>query len=118
MVGPELDLQRLFKAILENCIHHHDQPSGCITVGTIEQEDRVVIRVEDDGPGIPAEDRVRATHPFTRLDEARGEGSGSVGLGLAIVTDVVRAHGGRLELNESVDLGGLRAEMVLPRENS
>jgi len=71
--------------------------------------------VEDDGPGIAVEDRVKATRPFTRLDAARGAGSGSVGLGLAIVTDVARSHGGTLMLEHSPDMGGLRAELVLPK---
>lgn len=71
--------------------------------------------VEDDGPGIAAQDRSKAMRPFTRLDAARGAGSGSVGLGLAIVTDVARSHGGTLLLQDSPDLGGLRAELVLPK---
>jgi two-component system osmolarity sensor histidine kinase EnvZ len=71
--------------------------------------------VEDNGPGIPEADRARATRPFTRLDAARSAGRGSVGLGLAIVTDVARSHGGTLVLGESPDLGGLRAELVLPK---
>jgi two-component system osmolarity sensor histidine kinase EnvZ len=55
------------------------------------------------------------TRPFKRLDDARSESKGSVGLGLAIVTDVARAHGGTLVLDASADLGGLRAELVLPK---
>lgn len=71
--------------------------------------------VEDDGPGIPADRRTEMTRPFKRLDDARSESKGSVGLGLAIVTDVARAHGGTLVLDASADLGGLRAELVLPK---
>lgn len=75
----------------------------------------VTFVIEDDGPGIPQAQREIATRPFARLDAARGEAEGSVGLGLAIVTDVVRAHGGRLELGISAELGGLRAAMIFPR---
>jgi two-component system osmolarity sensor histidine kinase EnvZ len=72
--------------------------------------------VEDDGPGIPAEDRTRAVAPFSRLDAARNQDlGGGVGLGLAIALDVARSHGGALELGESAALGGLRAALRLPR---
>ncbi len=74
------------------------------------------ILVEDDGPGIPEALRDEALRPFTRLDPARNQDRGSgVGLGLAIVADIARTHGGALHLGESERLGGLRAEMVLAR---
>lgn len=76
----------------------------------------VVFRVEDDGPGIPADRRDDAVRPFTRLDPARNQDRGTgVGLGLAIVEDIARAHGGSLRLSDSEDLGGLKAEIVLAR---
>lgn len=72
--------------------------------------------VEDDGPGIPPEDRARAMTPFTRLDPARNQDlDGNVGLGLSIALDVARSHGGNLELGESEELGGLRALLRIPR---
>ena len=74
------------------------------------------IRVEDDGPGIPQERRGEATRPFTRLDPARNQDLVTgVGLGLAITTDVARAHGGVLRLGESSRMGGLRADIVIAR---
>lgn len=74
------------------------------------------IRVEDDGPGIPENRRLEATRPFTRLDPARNQDKGGgVGLGLAIATDIARAHGGVLRLGESTRLGGLRADIVVAR---
>jgi len=74
------------------------------------------IRVEDDGPGIPEAQRVDAVKPFSRLDPARNQDKGSgVGLGLAIATDIARAHGGVLRLGESTRLGGLRADIVIAR---
>ena len=72
--------------------------------------------VEDDGPGIPVDRREEAVRPFTRLDPARNQDRGSgVGLGLAIVADIARSHGGVLRLTDSEDLGGLKAELVLAR---
>ncbi|MFS4583073.1 ATP-binding protein [Phaeobacter sp. C3_T13_0] len=74
------------------------------------------IRVEDDGPGIAEDDRIEATRPFTRLDPARNQDLGSgVGLGLAIVTDIARAHGGTLRLGQSDELRGLQADIVIGR---
>ena len=74
------------------------------------------IRVEDDGPGIPEDQREQATKPFTRLDPARNQDKGGgVGLGLAIAVDVARSHGGVLRLGVSERLGGLRADIVIAR---
>jgi len=72
--------------------------------------------VEDDGPGIPPERYDEALSPFVRLDPARNQDRGSgVGLGLSIVADIARTHGGVLRLGESTRLGGLKAELVLAR---
>ncbi|MCG7626304.1 ATP-binding protein [Epibacterium sp. MM17-32] len=72
------------------------------------------IRVEDDGPGIPDDLRGDAVRPFTRLDPARNQDRGTgVGLGLAIVADIARAHGGTLRLETSEELGGLQADIVI-----
>ena len=74
------------------------------------------LRVEDDGPGIPEAKRADATRPFSRLDPARNQDKGSgVGLGLAIATDIARAHGGVLRLGVSDRLGGLQADIVIAR---
>ena len=85
-----------------------------LTIRLLRQ--RVEFVVEDDGPGIPPERRDDVLKPFTRLDEARGQNiSSGVGLGLSIALDVARSHGGTLDLDESADLGGLRATVRLPR---
>lgn len=76
----------------------------------------IVFTVEDDGPGIPPDQRPRAVRPFVRLDAARNQNRGTgVGLGLAIVMDIAGSHGGRLDLGDSAALGGLRADLHLPR---
>ena len=88
-----------------------------VRVSAHQGDSFVAIGVEDDGPGIAPEDREQALRPFVRLDQARnqdhGEGSG---LGLAIASDIVRRHGGTLRLGESAELGGLKAEIILPRQ--
>ncbi|MBK5932556.1 two-component system osmolarity sensor histidine kinase EnvZ [Rhodovulum imhoffii] len=70
--------------------------------------------VEDDGPGIPPDQRNAAIKPFLRLDAARNQNLGTgVGLGLAIASDIARGHGGVLRLEDSADLGGLRAGLEI-----
>ncbi|MEO0617670.1 MAG: ATP-binding protein [Pseudomonadota bacterium] len=72
------------------------------------------IDVEDDGPGIPTQDREDVFRPFYRLDVARNQDEGNTGLGLAIARDIARSHGGDIWLEDSNDLGGLKATARIP----
>jgi signal transduction histidine kinase len=74
----------------------------------------VRLRVDDNGPGIPPQDRERVFERFVRLDAARSAESGGSGLGLAIVAELVHAHGGTITIGDS-PLGGARLEVLLPR---
>lgn len=71
------------------------------------------IEVDDDGPGIPPEERDNVFEPFYRLDVARNQDKGNTGLGLAIARDIARSHGGDITLGES-SMGGLRAIISIP----
>jgi two-component system osmolarity sensor histidine kinase EnvZ len=73
----------------------------------------VEIAVDDDGPGVPPEKYAEVFKPFFRLDEARNAAVGGVGLGLTIVRDVARSHGGDIVLSQSPQ-GGLRATLRVP----
>ncbi|MEL7180876.1 MAG: ATP-binding protein [Pseudomonadota bacterium] len=101
---------------LENLIGNALRYGNKAMVGVSVTDRAVRFWVEDDGPGIPPDRRDEALSPFVRLDPARNQDKGSgVGLGLAIVADIARSHGGVLRLGESETLGGLKAELVVAR---
>jgi len=104
---------------LDNLIGNALRYGNRATLSAALGETWITFTVEDDGPGIPEADRERAVRPFVRLDGARNQdkGTGS-GLGLAIASDIARRHGGSLRLGTSARMGGLRAEIVLPRQSA
>ena len=73
----------------------------------------VLITVDDNGTGIPSENREDVFRPFYRLDDARTAQMGGTGLGLAIARDIARGHGGDITLDQS-NLGGLQARISIP----
>jgi len=107
------------KAVLraiENLIGNAVRYGSHAKVSVALSERTLVISVEDDGPGIAAQDREEALKPFSRLEPARNQNKGSgVGLGLSIAIDIARAHGGSLRLGESEGMGGLQVDLVLSR---
>lgn len=100
------DLDELAGNLIDNAARH---ARSRVVVEAVRAGAMVRLSVSDDGPGIPAADRARATDPGVRLDE-RGDGHG---FGLAIVRDLAALYGGRLELGEA-DGGGLVAAVTLP----
>lgn len=108
----QLAIRRAVDNLISNAVRYGARAE----VSVLLTDKTLRIRVEDDGPGIPEERRVEATRAFTRLDPSRNQDlGGGVGLGLAIATDIARAHGGVLRLGESQRLGGLRADIVIAR---
>jgi two-component system osmolarity sensor histidine kinase EnvZ len=105
-------IRRALDNLVGNALRYGNKAEIGVTV-----TDRAIrFWVEDDGPGIPPERYDDALSPFVRLDPARNQDKGSgVGLGLSIVADIARTHGGLLRLGESEKLGGLKAEVVLAR---
>lgn len=105
-------VQRALQNLVSNAARYGDTVR--LTVALTQR--RVEFKVEDDGPGIAPEKQTEALLPFVRLDDARTQNTeGNVGLGLSIAMDVARSHGGVLELDKSPDLGGLRANLSIPR---
>jgi signal transduction histidine kinase len=81
----------------------------------VDDGEAFIIRVEDDGPGIPEESLERVFEPFFRLESSRSRDTGGSGLGLSIARDIAQAHGGSLALRNHSE-GGLIAELRLPRK--
>ena len=101
---------------LQNLINNAKRHGSRIRLSVAMTDRTARFSVEDDGPGIPEHRREEAMKPFSRLDASRNQDQGGgVGLGLSIVRDVARQHGGILRLGESEALGGLQADLVLAR---
>ena len=84
-----------------------------VEIKTSLETRHTVICIEDDGPGIPADQHEDVFKPFVRLDTARNQNIEGTGLGLSIARDIVRSHGGTIKLS-AADLGGLKVEIRLP----
>jgi two-component system osmolarity sensor histidine kinase EnvZ len=103
-----------FKRAVTNVVSNAVRFSSHVTIDVSRSKNWLTLRVDDDGPGIPVQEREEVFRPFYRLDDARGQDSGiNTGLGLSIARDIVRAHGGDITLNES-KMGGLQAIIRVP----
>jgi signal transduction histidine kinase len=112
--GSRAQLARLLQNVIDNAARH---ATSRVTVAIDRSEDRVTIDVDDDGQGIPIDEREGVFARFHRIDDARTRESGGVGLGLAIVAETARTHGGSAQAQES-PLGGARIRVVLPAVQS
>jgi len=104
-----LALRRALRNLLENAVRYGERAR--ITLRA--QDATVHVLIDDDGPGIAADDLERVFEPFTRLETSRSRETGGSGLGLAIARSLIRAHGGEITLVNRPE-GGLRATVELP----
>ncbi len=107
--GRKNALQRCFSNIINNGLTYGEK----ISVTVQKSSNRVAILFDDDGPGIPIEHYRNVFKPFFRLDKSRSLNKSGVGLGLAIVEDIVHSHGGNIQLSKS-NIGGLQVKISLP----
>jgi signal transduction histidine kinase len=112
--GDGQQLQRVLRNLTDNAARY---AIAVIALGVREVDGDVVLEIDDDGPGVPAEMQSIVFDRFTRLDDARGREFGGAGLGLAIVAEIVAAHGGTVSVGDA-PLGGARFSVVLPRLTS
>ena len=102
-----------FRRLLSNVIVNAMRFGKVVKISGEQRDERLLVYVDDDGPGIAVDQREDAFKPFTRLDEARNQDQTGSGLGLAIALDIAHAHGGDLVLLDS-PLGGLRVGVRVP----
>ena len=95
MIGSDILIYRLVYNLLENAIKYN-HPLGQVTVTAYQRNKHVYLSVEDTGSGIPKELRERVFEPFFRVDKSRSRELGGVGLGLALVREIVRVHDGSI----------------------
>ena len=95
MIGSDILIYRLVYNLVENAIKYN-HPLGQVTVTAYQRKKQVYLSVEDTGNGIPKELRERVFEPFFRVDKSRSRELGGVGLGLALVREIVRVHDGSI----------------------
>lgn len=110
VLGEPALLEQVVRNLVENAARH---ATSQVDVSLIADAANAVITVDDDGPGIPAEARREVFERFVRLDDARGRDQGGVGLGLAIVDEIVKLHSGSVQATES-PAAGARLRVRLP----
>ncbi len=102
-------LKRCFENVIQNGLTYGKK----VYVSLQRSSNRVIVNIEDDGPGIPEDQYKNVFKPFFRLDESRSLNLSGVGLGMAIVEDIINSHGGNIQLGKSKHKG-LQVKISLP----
>jgi len=105
--------RQAFKRAVTNLVSNAARFGDQIIIRGAVEGQWVRVEVDDNGPGIPPDERANVFRPFYRLDHARNQDEGNTGLGLAIARDIAKSHGGDITLGES-SMGGLRAVISVP----
>lgn len=109
-----IPLQQVLMNLINNAANHHDRDHGMISVEILDSgESALVIRIADDGPGIPERSQERVFKMFQRLDTK--DSAGSTGMGLAIVKRIVSAHSGSVDLNSTDGMRGTEFVIRWPK---
>ena len=102
-------IRRCFNNLIDNSIKY----SNNILISLKKSANSIIIIIDDDGPGIPKNERENVFKPFYKIDKSRSDSKSSVGLGLSIASDIIRSHGGNISL-ETSPANGLRTKIFLP----
>jgi two-component system osmolarity sensor histidine kinase EnvZ len=102
------------KRVIGNLIDNSIKFANKILVSADSNEEFICISIEDDGPGIAESERENVFKPFYRIEPSRNQNTGGIGLGLAIVRDIISNHGGEIRLSSSKKLRGLQVIITLP----
>jgi two-component system osmolarity sensor histidine kinase EnvZ len=101
------------KRCLINLINNGLAYGKKIKIITKKTQNKLIIFIDDDGPGIPEKEYQNVLKPFYRIDESRSQNKSGVGLGLSIANDIINSHGGNISFEKS-PLKGLRVKIFLP----
>ena len=115
MIGSDILIYRLVYNLVENAIKYNHS-DGRVTVNAYKKQKHIYLSVEDTGSGIPEELRERVFEPFFRVDKSRSRELGGVGLGLALVHEIVRVHDGSISINSN-PAGGTIFEVIFDQKS-
>jgi len=107
--GRPIALKRSFENIIQNGLKYGDN----VYIDVQKGNKRALVIIDDDGPGIPDDQYKNVFKPFFRLDKSRSLNQSGVGLGLAIVEDIINSHGGNIQLGRN-KYNGLQVKISLP----
>ena len=105
--------KNLIQRSLNNLIDNSLKYANKVEIDLSKKNNRILIIIDDNGPGIAEKEYENVFKPFYKIDKSRGNSKSSVGLGLSITSDVIRSHGGNVTLDKS-PLNGLRVRILLP----
>ena len=108
-VGRKSLIQRCLNNLIDNALKYGKN----VKIKQEKFKKNFLIFIEDDGPGIHFSEYENVFKPFYKIDKSRSDSKSSVGLGLSIASDIIRSHGGNIELEKS-NLGGLKIKISLP----
>ena len=112
MMGSDILVYRVVYNLVENAIKYNN-PGGKVQVTVCSDKEQICIQVMDNGSGIPADMKERVFEPFFRVDKSRSRALGGVGLGLALVREIVRVHDGAIRVLDNSN-GGTTFEILFP----
>lgn len=116
MIGSDTLIYRLIFNLTENAIRYN-RTNAQVHISVCDNKDKILIRVRDNGHGIPEQYRESIFQPFFRIDKSRSRAHGGVGLGLSLVWEIVLLHKGEIKIEESSDNGTVML-LTLPKEQA
>lgn len=116
MIGSDTLIYRLIFNLTENAIRYN-RTNAQVHISVCDNKDKILIRVRDNGHGIPEQYRESIFQPFFRIDKSRSRAHGGVGLGLSLVWEIVLLHKGEIKIEESSDNGTVML-VTLPKEQA
>ena len=102
-------IQRCINNLIDNSLKYAEK----ILINLEKYDSNIILSIDDDGPGIPKSEYQNIVKPFYKIDKSRSESKSSVGLGLAISSDIIKSHGGDIKFDKS-KMGGLKVIISLP----